>query len=188
MAQDPQLFVDRFQLLAISRRHPLGGKPRAQRFQLRHRLEHFGQTVERRLRHDSAAMGAGFDQATGYQLAQRFTHRRARHGKAPRNVGLVERRPRRQHAAHDLVGKLQPQLFRARDLVPQRRSTVHAPDRRVGLGAGRRRSRGEIVKTHAFGSSGSGMMLTWAATTFQPSGKRTQVCIWRPTLPGKLSR
>ncbi len=35
---------------------------------------------------------------------------------------------------------------------------------------------------------GSSMMLTWAATTRHPSGKRTQVCIWRPTLPGAVSR
>ncbi len=32
------------------------------------------------------------------------------------------------------------------------------------------------------------MTLTWAATIRQPSGKRTQVCICRPTLPGALSR
>ena len=30
--------------------------------------------------------------------------------------------------------------------------------------------------------------LTWAATTNQPSGKRTQVCICRPTLPGMVAR
>jgi hypothetical protein len=29
-----------------------------------------------------------------------------------------------------------------------------------------------------------GIRLTLAATTFQPSGKRTQLCIWRPILPG----
>ena len=34
----------------------------------------------------------------------------------------------------------------------------------------------------------SSMMLTWAATIRQPSGKRTQVCICRPILPGALSR
>jgi hypothetical protein len=32
------------------------------------------------------------------------------------------------------------------------------------------------------------MTLTWAATTCQPCGMRTQVCIWRPTFPGKTSR
>ena len=30
--------------------------------------------------------------------------------------------------------------------------------------------------------------LTWAATTRQPSGILTQVCIWRPIFPGTLSR
>ena len=45
---------------------------------------------------------------------------------------------------------------------------------------------------YAFQSSerhdGSSIMLTWAATMRQPSGKRTQVCICRPTLPAALSR
>ncbi len=36
--------------------------------------------------------------------------------------------------------------------------------------------------------SSSGMTLTWAATTNQPSGKRTQVCICRPTLPDMVVR
>ena len=31
VAQHPQFLVDRFQLLPIRRRHPFGGKPRAQR-------------------------------------------------------------------------------------------------------------------------------------------------------------
>jgi len=35
---------------------------------------------------------------------------------------------------------------------------------------------------------GSSIVLTCAATTCQPSGNRTQVCIWRPTLPGWLAR
>src|SRR5271156_6783722 len=34
----------------------------------------------------------------------------------------------------------------------------------------------------------SAITLTWAATTNQPSGKRTQVCICRPTLPGMVGR
>ena len=38
------------------------------------------------------------------------------------------------------------------------------------------------------GQRGSSIKLTWAATTRQPSGKRTQVCIWRPILPGTLAR
>jgi hypothetical protein len=101
-------------------------------------------------------------------LPQRLADRRARHGKAPRDIGLVERRSRRQHAAHDLVSELQPQLFRARDLVPQRRGPIDAPDRRPGVRAGWRRSGGEIIEAHDFestlGASGSSTMLTWAAT------------------------
>jgi hypothetical protein len=34
----------------------------------------------------------------------------------------------------------------------------------------------------------SDMMLTWAATTRQPSENRTHVCICRPTFPGVLAR
>ena len=41
MAQHAQFLMDRFQLLAIGRRHALGGEPGAQRFQFGHRLEHF---------------------------------------------------------------------------------------------------------------------------------------------------
>ena len=32
------------------------------------------------------------------------------------------------------------------------------------------------------------MKETWAAAIRQPSGVRTQVCIWRPSLPATLSR
>ena len=39
-----------------------------------------------------------------------------------------------------------------------------------------------------FQTAPSSTTLTWAATTRQPSGKRTQVCIWRPTLPGIVGR
>src|SRR4051794_41166611 len=35
---------------------------------------------------------------------------------------------------------------------------------------------------------GSSIVLTCAATTRQPSGKRTHVCCWRPTLPGAPAR
>ena len=43
----------------------------------------------------------------------------------------------------------------------------------------------EATSSAYFGSS---IMLTWAATTRQPSGKRTQVCICRPTFVGALAR
>jgi hypothetical protein len=48
-------------------------------------------------------MRAGIDQAAGDQLAKCFPHRRARYLEAPRNVGLVQRGPRRQRAAHDFI-------------------------------------------------------------------------------------
>ena len=37
-------------------------------------------------------------------------------------------------------------------------------------------------------AAGLSMTLTWAATMRQPPGKRTQVCICRPTFPGVASR
>ena len=120
IAQHPQLFVDAFQLLAIRRGHPFGGKACADRFELRHRLEHAGQPLNRRLRHHRAAMSAGFDEAARHQLAQRLAYRRPRHVEAPRDIGFIQPRSRRQHAAHDFVGKLQPQLLRTRHLVPFR--------------------------------------------------------------------
>ena len=125
------------------------------------------------------------DQAGGGELAHRLAHRRARHAEAARDVGLVERGARRQRAAHDLVGKLQAQFLGARDLHPDgdarsiRRTTASARGAAVGR---------EVVEAHAVQTFGSSMMLTWAATIRQPSGKRTQVCICRPTLPGSVSR
>ena len=50
-----------------------------------------------------------------------------------------------------------------------------------------RMSDGEPFLAHQ-ASPGASMMLTCAATTRQPSGKRTQVCIWRPTLPTSVGR
>jgi len=41
---------------------------------------------------------------------------------------------------------------------------------------------------HCLLVGGSSIVLTWAATMRQPSGKRTQVCIWRPTLPDAFAR
>jgi hypothetical protein len=49
------------------------------------------------------------DQAARGEQADRLAHRRARHRETARQLGLVERRARLQHAAHDLVGQLQPQ-------------------------------------------------------------------------------
>ena len=117
IAQHPQLLVDRFQPMPLRRRHSLRGKPGTQRFQLRHRLEHPGQPLDRGPRHHRAAMRAGIDQAAGHELAQCLAHRRARHLEAPGNVGLVQRGSRRQPTAHDFVRKLQTQFLRARDLV-----------------------------------------------------------------------
>src|SRR5437588_9453219 len=46
------------------------------------------------------------------------------------------------------------------------------------------RTRQEGAEIH----HGLEMTLTWAATTRQPSGRRAQLCIWRPTVPGGVSR
>ena len=133
---------------ADDRRHAFGGKAGAQRFQFRHRLEHAGQPLDRGPRHHRAAMRTGIDQAGGNQLSQRFAHRGARDIEAPRNVGLVQRRARRQRAADDLVGKLQPQFLGAGDLVRKRRTAIDAPDDRPARVGSRRCP--EDVEAHVF--------------------------------------
>ena len=62
----------------------------------------------------TAARCAHLDQAAGRELPDRLAQRRARHPEAPRQHHLVERRAGRKRAAHDLVGKLKPQLLRER--------------------------------------------------------------------------
>ncbi len=143
--------------------HPLGGETRAHRLEFGHRLEHAGQAVDRRPRHHGAAM------------------RRARRpgrsppvGAAPRAPACATRRsaapvsvsssagPGRQHAAHDLVGQLQPQLLGARDLAgaaPAR--STRRPARRC---AGRRLPRGDPAMSTASLGAGSSIRLTCAAT------------------------
>ena len=147
VAQHPQFLVDRFQPVALGRRHPLRGQPRAQRFQFRHRLEHAAQTLDRGLRHHRAAMGPRFDESRGRKLPQRLAHRRARHIEAPRDVGLVQRRSRRQRAAHDLVGQLQTQFLGASEFVDARAATN---DRLRFRNGAKRCQVWEVVKAHAF--------------------------------------
>jgi hypothetical protein len=89
------------------------------------------------------------DQPTRRELAQRFANRRARHLEACRDVGLVECRSRRQYAAHDFIGQLQPQFFGARDLGRKRWRPTNAPNHRLRLGADALGSAGgQTVKTH----------------------------------------
>ena len=149
IAQHPQFLVNGLQPVAFDRRHSLGGKPRAERFQFRHRLEHFVQAIDRGPRHDGAAMRPRVDEAASGQLAQGLAHRRARHAEAPCDVGLVERGSRRQRAAHDFIRQLQPQFFRACDLLGVGGRAVDAPDRRR-LGGALRSIARKIVKTHVF--------------------------------------
>ena len=52
----------------------------------------------------------------------------------------------------------------------------------------RRTCRLTVLQVAKWSQRGSSITLTCAATTRQPSGKRTQVCIWRPILPGTLAR
>ena|SRR5437879_4700982 len=111
-------------------------------------------------------MRGGLDQTARGEQTDGLAHRRARHREAAREFGLVERGARLQDAAHDLVGELQSQRFGER-LPP---TLARAQERR---------------DAHAGFSS---IRLTCAATTCQPSAKRTQVCIWRPTLPGTVTR
>ena len=135
------------------------------------------QALLARPRHHRAAMGAHLDEAAGRELADRFAHRRARHAEAARQLALVERGAGGEQAAHDIVGKRQAQL--------------------VGQGpaaaAGDRCGRGDDPSAAPRRSSlvprdRPSIMLTCAATIRQPSANRTQVCIWRPILPGEAAR
>ena len=150
IAQHPQFLMHGFQRLALRRRHSFRGKARAQRFQLRHRLEHAGEPVERRPRHHRAAMRPRIDQAGGRKLAQRLAYRRARDIEALRDLGFVERGTGRQRAAHDFVGELQPQFFGARDLARHGGRAVDAADHLCARDRTRRRTARKIVQTHVF--------------------------------------
>ena len=51
-----------------------------------------------------------------------------------------------------------------------------------------REARRVIARETSQGLGISSITLTWAATTCQPSGNFTQLCICRPTLPGMVVR
>ena len=127
--QRAHLLVHQLERAALGAGHALGGKARAQRLELRHRLEHAGQPLLARPRHHRRAMGARLDQARGGELPDRLAHRRARHTKTPRQLHLVERSARHKRAAHDLVGKLKPQLLRERAAAVAKRD-AHRRDLR----------------------------------------------------------
>ena len=78
----------------------------------------------RRPRHQRGAVRARLDQPAGRELPDRLAHRRARDLEAARELRLVERRAGRERAAHDLVGKLQPQLLGQRLARPAKRSAA----------------------------------------------------------------
>ena len=90
----------------------------------------------------------------------------------------IARRPRASVGRHAVVDDDRRSRWcgrRARSRPRPARSRRSAKSREVDDRAG--------CPSHApFGSS---MMLTCAATMRQPSGKRTQVCICRPILPGR---
>ena len=114
-------------------------------------------------------MGAHFDQAAGGELTDSLAHRRARHAEAARQLGLVETRARGDEAAHDIVGKREPQFVR--------QGAAAATDRRR-----RARGSGALDERHREDPAGSAdgsasIMLTCAATMRQPSANRIQVCI-----------
>jgi len=148
LASRPQLLVDRLQPVTFRGRHAFRGEPGAQGLQLGHRLEHLGHPFDRGPGHHRAAMRAGIDQPAGRELTQGLAHRRARDIEAARDIGFIERRARRQRAAHDFVGELQPQFLGARDLVGTGGCAVDALNHRVcrPLTVADR----EIVKAHVF--------------------------------------
>ncbi len=77
-------------------------------------------------RHHGAAVGLRFHQTAGDELAQGLTNRCARYIEAARE-SLIERRAQDQRPAHNLVGELQPQLFRQRHLAGGRRRPINPP-------------------------------------------------------------
>ena len=86
------------------------------------------------------------------------------------------------------------ELGLAEDLAARRlRRRAQADQRRVAdgiddigwIGIPTSRGRAGIYTPYVrCAGQASSMTLTWAATMSQPSGNRTQVCIWRPTFPG----
>ena len=90
---------------------------------------------------------------------------------------LVDRhaRTRRRPRGQGLFGRGRGGRRRARYFELRRLARVHG----AGEGAGLSEPSIQL---------GSSIKLTCAATTRQPSAKRTQVCICRPTFPGTLAR
>src|SRR5262249_3790686 len=125
-----------------------------------------------RPRDDCTAMRARLDEPACRELADCFADRRARDPEAARKIHFVERLTGCERPAHDVVRELCPQF--------------------LGAGFAQWRTAQHIMVTdqqgHDVASAGLSMKLTCAATTCQPSAKRTQVCICRPILPGTDAR
>ena len=141
--------------------------------------------------------------------SRRRRARRGRRRRARRDRGRSPASPRDAGASSRAASP--PRRTRSATAAGNGRAHWRAPAWREAAGTGgfgRRRDRGDAAvldcdvdrrrrparrrsgarttpsspRTHGGGSS---MTLTWAATIRQPSGKRIQVCICRPILPGR---
>ena len=135
--------------------------------------------------HDGAAMRPRLHEAAARdQQSEGFAHRRARDIETLGEFHLVKRRAGRQRAAHGVVRDLHAQAVGQSPWHRARLGRQGSP--RAPRCSASSQGKGRCAHWRPF--AGSSMRLTCAATTRQPSGKRTQVCICRPTLPGMLSR
>ena len=105
--------------------------------------------------------------------------RRAERGRRQRAAMVVGVGERRQGEAAPLR-----RLRRRRDCDDRAVLDDEVDRRPRRLAVGREQRDAGDRRAHA----GSSITLIWAATIRQPCGKRTQVCICRPTLPGAPSR
>lgn len=182
---------------AASRRYRFGGGDTlgraagAQRLEFGHRIEHAGESLRAWPRHDGAAMGGCIDETAGGKLPYRLAYRRARHAEAVSKVRFIECSTRPQNAAHDLICELKAKLLSERRATTANRGNVQCfRIGRVGRSRHVPRPLSEQSRRHCHGtpSAGWSIMLTCAATMRQPSSKRIQVCICRPTLPGAVAQ
>ncbi len=158
--------VKLFERAALHRRHRQRAEAGAQRLQIAHYGEHAGKRALVRLGDDRLAVGALLDQAGRGEDTQRLAHGRPRDAEIGGELAFVERRPRLEVSRNDPACDFEP----------------------YGLHGSRRVFHGCVHGPKDTIQAGSSMIETCAATTRHPSGMRTQVCIWRPTLPLALSR
>src|SRR5262249_25383643 len=94
--------------------HPLGGKIRAQGFELGHHLEHVAKMLRTGARNNSSAMCAHFHESACCEHSDGLAYRRPRHVETPGQGCFVERSARGKSPTKDFVSELQAQFFGSR--------------------------------------------------------------------------